>query len=119
MPTSAGLVLATSCGAVADSSASPLLAPFSVLLLAGDRGASGGVVGVVQLWGGLGSRVRISLLNLNVIFACSNINYLNITNIPFNFHGDGEENNFLFCIIKRVFSVIKYRLQFGGGLVPL
>lgn len=100
MPNSAMLVLATSCGSVANSLVSPLLAPFSVLLLAGNRGASGGVVRVMQLWACLGSCVHISLLYLNVIFACNNINYLNITNLSFNFHGDGEENNFFFCIIK-------------------
>lgn len=100
MPNSAMLVLATSCGSVANALVSPLLAPFSVLLLAGNRGASGGVVRVMQLWGCLGSCVHILLLYLNVIFACNNINYLNITNISFNFHGDGGENNFFFCIIK-------------------
>lgn len=73
----------------------------------------------MQLWGSLGSCVHISLLYLNVIFACNNINYLNVTNISCNFHGDGGENNFVFCISKWMFSLINYGLQFGGDLVPL
>lgn len=100
MPNSAMLVLAASGGCAANSLVSPLLAPFPVLLLAGSRGASGDVVKVLQLWGRLGSRVHISLLYLNVIFACNNVNYSNISNISLSVHGDGGENNFVFCMSR-------------------
>jgi len=91
MPNSAMLVLAAACGSVSNSLVSPLLAPFSVSLLAGNRGASGDVVRVMQLWGSLGSCARIYVLYLNVIFACNNINYLNVENISFNFLEIGQK----------------------------
>lgn len=98
MPNSAMLVLAAACGSVANSLVSPLLAPFSILLLAGNRGASGDVVRIMQRWGWVSSCVHISLLYLSIILECNNISYLNITSISFSFCGDGGENNFVFCI---------------------
>lgn len=61
------------------------------------EGASGDVVKVLQLWGCLGSCVRISLLYLNVIFAWNNINYSDITSIS-AFTERGEEIMWVFFL---------------------
>lgn len=64
------------------------------------EGASGDVVKVLQLWGRLGSCAHISLLYLNVIFACNSFNYLKISSIFLSVHGNGGENNFVFCMSR-------------------